>query len=132
MQQGMNRKLVILVLILVSVSLFGITLGFLYERLPSNNPQESRVGCESVGGDWDVASGTCLVSYKEAGESCIDGGQCKSGICSPPELSNEERAALECGPISDIVGVCASSGEVTGCAPQVQNGVISMESMCVE
>lgn len=126
----MNPKVVSVVIILVVISVIGIALGFLYERLPSNNPQESQAGCESVGGDWDMEAGRCLVSYKEAGESCTDGGQCKSGICSPPTFSSEEEAALAQGPISNIVGVCASSAEVVGCVPQVLNSVVSAESMC--
>lgn len=132
MQRGSNRQIVTVVLVLVAIPLVGIMLGFLYSRLPANNPQRSQTGCESVGGDWDSVAGRCLVSYKEAGESCIDGGQCKSGICSPPRLSSEELAALKRGPISGIVGVCASNTEVTGCVPQVLKGVVSAESMCEE
>ena len=132
MQDGRNKQFVILALILVLISLFGITLGFLYERLPSNNPQKSQVGCESVGGDWDTVADKCLVSYKEAGESCTDGGQCISGICSPPTLSSDEKDTLAHNPISNIVGVCASNAEVTGCVPQVQKGVVSIETMCEE
>ena len=132
MKQGMNKQLMTVVLILVSIVLLGIALGFLYERLPSNNPQESQVGCESVGGDWDVVAGKCLVSYKEAGEACTDGGQCKSGVCSPPMLSSEEKAALEHGSVSGIIGVCASNAEIIGCVPQVQKGFVSTESMCRE
>ena len=128
----MNRQILIIVLILTAISLVGIMLGFLYSRLPSNNPQESQAGCESVGGDWDVVASRCLVSYKEAGELCIDGGQCISGVCSPPILSIEEEATLEHNPISGVIGICASSTEVTGCAPQVLKGIISKESMCGE
>jgi len=114
----------------MAVPLIGIVLGILYSRLPGNNPQESQAGCEIVGGDWDTVTGRCLVSYKEAGESCTDGGQCKSGICAPPILTSEQQAALIRGPVSGIVGVCAAPTEVTGCVPQVQKGVISAESMC--
>ena len=130
MQQTTSRQTVTIILILMAISLVGIVLGFLYARLPSNNPQKSQEGCESVGGDWNTVTGECLVSYKEAGESCTDGGQCKSGVCSPTELSTNQRVELEQGPVSGVVGVCASSTEFTGCVPQVLKGTISKESMC--
>jgi len=117
-------------LVLLAIPLIGIMLGFLYSQLPGNNLQRSQAGCESVGGDWDTVAGMCLVSYKETGEPCTDGGQCKSGVCSPPTLSSEERAALVHGPVSGIVGVCASDTEVTGCVPQVLMGSVTSESMC--
>jgi hypothetical protein len=126
----MNRQIATIALVLAAISLAGILLGFLYSRLPANSPQESRAGCESVGGDWDAAASRCLVSYKEAGESCTNGGQCKSGICTPPELSDQQRAALILGPISGIVGVCSGNMEPTGCVPQVLKSIISTESMC--
>ncbi len=129
--RSVTRQISILVLAVIAIVLAGIMLGFLYNRLPANNPQESRAGCESVGGEWDQVENKCLVSYKEAGEQCTDGGQCKSGVCSPPILSSEE-ALLARGPITGIVGVCASDTEVIGCVPQVVKGVITAESMCME
>lgn len=128
----MNLMILAIALIFVIILIFGVLFGFIYQQLPSNNPYKSQAGCESVGGDWNTETGKCLVSYKEAGKSCTDGGQCKSGVCSPPTLSSEEKKALRHGSILDIIGVCASSTEVTGCVPQVLNGVISAESMCKE
>ena len=132
MQPRPNRQLVYITLVLVAIPLIGIGLGLIYAQLPGNNPQKSQAGCESVGGDWDAVGGKCLISYKESGEPCTDGGQCKSGICSPPTLSNEQRAAFARGSISGIIGTCATTTEVTGCVPQVQKGVVSAQSMCEE
>ncbi len=132
MQREVKRQIVTVVSIVVAILVMGVLLGMLYGALPSNNPQKSQAGCESVGGDWDAVASTCLVSYKSAGESCTDGGQCKSGVCSPPILSNEDDALLARGPLSGVVGICATTAEVFGCVPQVLKGTISIESMCIE
>lgn len=132
-KQNTNNKLIILLLIIVAIILFGIALGFFYNSLPANNPQKSKQGCESVGGDWSVEQNKCLVSYKEAGEVCTDGGQCKSGVCFPPELTEEQSVMLDSNKtIEGVVGTCYPDELITGCVEQVLMGTVSKESMCLE
>jgi hypothetical protein len=125
----------------VSVSIFilffllgaaGIALGFLYASLPGHDPQKNRQACEIVGGDWSEEDKRCLVSYKESGAPCRDGGQCISGICVPPALSDAQKTALAQGPIPSITGTCSADLFPTGCIPQVLMGTISRESLCLE
>jgi hypothetical protein len=131
-RQDINKKLVILQVVIVVVILFGIALGFFYNSLPANNPQKSKQGCESVGGDWSVEQNKCLVSYKESGEICTDGGQCISGVCFPPTLTEEQKIILNNEPIKNIVGTCYSDNFPTDCIEQVIMGTISKESMCLD
>jgi hypothetical protein len=127
-----NRNLIIILVIIITIILLGIALGFYYNSLPANNPQKSKQGCESVGGDWSVEQNKCLVSYKKAGEICVDGGQCKSGICFPSTLTEEQKISLFDGPIQDITGTCYSDDFATGCIEQVIKGSVSKESMCLD
>ncbi|PIR88676.1 MAG: hypothetical protein COU09_01130 [Candidatus Harrisonbacteria bacterium CG10_big_fil_rev_8_21_14_0_10_44_23] len=121
-----------IILTIVIIVFAGIALGLLYSRLPGNNPQESQAGCESVGGDWDLATNRCLASYKPAGELCTDGGQCKSGVCFPPALTEEQTLDLANGPLKNIAGTCYPDELITGCVEQVLMGTISKESMCLD
>ena len=118
-------------MIIIVIILFGIVLGFYYNSLPANNPQKSKQGCESVGGDWSVEKNKCLVSYKEPGEISIDGGQCKSGVCFPSILTDEQKLSLLNGPIQNITGTCYPDELITGCVKQVLRGSVSKESMCL-
>lgn len=127
----MRRNIIIIALVLAVIVLTGIMLGLLYSRLPGNNPQKSQAGCEGVGGDWDAVERRCLVSYRKAGELCTDGGQCTSGVCFPPELTEEQKIDLTNGPLQNIVGTCYSEELIIGCVEQVLNGTVSEESMCL-
>jgi len=127
----MRKQVQTLLVAGLAIVIIGIVAGWLYSRLPSNNPQDSKQGCESVGGDWDNVVGQCLLSYKKAGETCVDGGQCVSGICSSPALTEEQKSALSQGPFTDIVGTCSANNEPIGCVPQVIKGSVSMDSMCL-
>ncbi|MDD3778367.1 MAG: hypothetical protein ACOX0H_01985 [Patescibacteria group bacterium] len=77
MKKNNSNKILIICGVIVIIILLGIILGFIYNSLPANNPQKNKQGCESVGGDWSVEQNKCLVSYKEAGEICTDGGSVK-------------------------------------------------------
>ncbi|HEY4478709.1 MAG TPA: hypothetical protein VI775_02605 [Candidatus Paceibacterota bacterium] len=122
----------LLIIIALALVVTGITLGFLYSRLPSNNPQKSQVGCESVGGDWNAVAQECLVSYKKTGELCTDGGQCKSGVCFPYSLTEEQKINLISSPLENMAGTCYPDELITGCVEQVLMGTISKESMCLD
>lgn len=128
----MNKKLIIISIIFVGIILSGIALGFFYSSLPENNPQRDKASCESINGKWLDDENKCLLSYKKAGEACIDGGQCESGVCSPPELTEEQRLIINSGLMDSVVGTCFPSNIVSGCVDQVVNGKISKESMCLE
>jgi hypothetical protein len=129
-----NKKLIILLplAIIVGIIIVGISLGILYSLLPANNPQRSKQGCESVGGQWSNERNFCLLSYKNPGDVCTDGGQCKSGVCFPPLLTEEQKINLTNGPIKNIVGNCYPDELITGCVKQVLMGTISKESMCLD
>jgi hypothetical protein len=128
----MNKKLIIIFIIIVVIILAGITLGFFYSSLPENNPQRDKKSCESIYGKWLDDENKCLLSYKKAGETCIDGGQCKSGVCFPLELTEEQNIILETESIKGIKGTCYPENRVFGCVKQVINGTISKKSMCLE
>jgi hypothetical protein len=130
-KQEASRGIIVLVVIVIII-LSGIALGFFYNSLPANNPQKSKQGCESVGGDWSTEQNKCLVSYKEPGAICTDGGQCKSGICFPPALTGEQKIILASEPIKNIIGTCHIDDSPTGCIEQVIMGTISKESMCLD
>lgn len=130
MNQEKRKHTQILLAVIIAIIIIGIVAGWLYSQIPANNPQDSKQGCESVGGDWNNTANRCLLSYKEAGESCIDGGQCVSGICSPPALTEKQQSTLLHEPLTDIVGTCSANNEPFGCMPQVIKGSVSMESMC--
>ncbi len=132
MQKQNSSKIIIFIIIgFAIIILLGIGLGFLYSSLPAHHPEKSKEFCENAGGQW-TANQTCLLSYKTAGESCIDGGQCISGVCFPPELTDEQKINLNNGPLNNIVGTCYPEGLVTGCIEQVLIGTISKESMCMK
>ena len=113
------------------IILSGIALGFLYSLLPEHHPQKSKQGCESVGGEWINEQSICLVSNKEAGESCADGGQCRSGVCFPPPLTEDQIIDLANGPVNNITGTCYPEDQVTGCIAQIQMGKVTKESLCL-
>ena len=127
-----NKKLVILLVIIVAIILFGISLGIFYSLLPGHNPPKSKQARESAGGQWSDEQNFCLLSYKEPGEICTDGGQCKSGVCFPPTLTEEQKTDLASGPLKKIVGTCYFDELITGCVEQVIMGTISKESMCLD
>ncbi|MFH1400137.1 MAG: hypothetical protein ABIH41_01335, partial [Nanoarchaeota archaeon] len=108
----------------------GIGLGLFYASLPEHHPQRDRNSCESIGGEWSDEQGVCLLSFKEAGEPCTDGGQCTSGVCSPQVLTDEQMIRLDEGPLTGIMGVCHPDDQLTGCVEQVIMGTISKGSMC--
>ena len=131
MYQKTRKQILALMIAGITIIIIGMITGWLYSRLPVNNPQDSEQGCESVGGDWDNVVGQCLLSYKKAGEICVSGGQCVSGICSPPALTEEQQSSLPQGPLINIIGTCSANNEPIGCVPQVIKGTISMNSMCL-
>lgn len=133
MKKQHEFKGVLLILSIIGIIiLLGITAGFLYSLLPEHRPQESKRGCESLGGEWLEDQGTCLISNKETGESCTDGGQCRSGICFPSTLTEEQTIALADGPVQNIVGTCYPEDQTTGCVAQVRMGTVTKESLCLE
>jgi len=119
-----------ILIIFITIIFLGIALGFYYSSLPEHHPQDSKSACESVGGEW--SSDKCLVSYKKAGEECTDGGQCMSGVCYPPELTEEQISEIMNGPVDNVVGTCYPDGSMSGCVKQVLGGKISKESLCLE
>ncbi|MCF7844631.1 MAG: hypothetical protein K9M03_02275 [Kiritimatiellales bacterium] len=127
----MRKTLLYVLIIFLIICAAGIALGFLYASLPGHHPQENRQACESVGGDWSDEQRVCLLSYKEGGEPCKDGGQCISGICFPPELSDEQKIAIEHESIKNIVGTCYADEFASGCVKQVIMGTVSKESLCL-
>lgn len=128
----MRKILLYIFVTFIIVCAAGIALGFYYSSLPGHHPQDNRQACESVGGEWSDEKNMCLLSYKEAGEPCTDGGQCISGICSPPELSDEQKIAIGRGPISNIIGTCSADTFATGCVKQVIMGTVTKESLCLD
>ena len=72
-----------------------------------------------------------FVSYKESGAICTDGGQCKSGVCFPPTLTEEQKVKLTNSPVENIIGTCYPDELITGCIKQVLMGTVSKESMCL-
>lgn len=132
MKREDNSKAVIFtVVIFIVIILFGVGLGLLYSSLSEHHPEKNQESCENAGGQW-TENQTCLLSYKKAGEICIDGGQCISGVCFPSTLTDEQKINLEKGPLKNIVGTCYPEDLVTGCIKQVIMGIISKESMCMD
>ncbi|MFA6391663.1 MAG: hypothetical protein WCW66_02805 [Patescibacteria group bacterium] len=125
-----NKDLFIVIIIIVSICLFGILVGYFYSQLPENNPQKNQSNCEKAGGVWEKNSDNCLLSYKADGEICTDGGQCQSGICFPPALSEAQMVTLEDEELSGIIGTCYTDDSAEGCVKQVIDGAVSMQSLC--
>lgn len=128
----LNKNLINIFIIIAIIILSGIALGFYYSSLPGHHPQKNKQACESVGGEWSDDKKNCLISNKEVGERCTDGGQCISGICFPPILTEEQNIILIKEPIKNMVGTCYANNFLTGCIEQVIMGTISKESMCLD
>ncbi len=127
-----NKSLIIIFIIIISIILGGIILGFFYSRLPEHNPPKNKQSCENVGGQWSDEQNICFLSYKKSGETCTDGGQCESGVCFPPTLTEKQKIDLNNGPLKNIVGTCYPDDLITGCVKQVIMGTISKESICLD
>ncbi|PIY96987.1 MAG: hypothetical protein COY66_01855 [Candidatus Kerfeldbacteria bacterium CG_4_10_14_0_8_um_filter_42_10] len=125
-----SKDLFKLIIAIVIIGLLGVGSGYYYSQLPKNNPQKNQSNCEQAGGDWENEK--CLLSNRLTGEECIDGGQCQSGICFPPELTEEQIAELAEKPLTDITGTCYSEELIEECVKQVNNGTVSLESLCYE
>ena len=130
-KQNASKIFIFIIIIFAIIILFGMGLGFLYSSLPAHHPEKNKQFCENAGGQW-IDNQTCLLSYKKAGEICTDGGQCISGVCFPPTLTNEQKINLTKGPLKNVVGTCYPEDLVTGCVEQVLKGTISKESMCLD
>lgn len=125
-----NNDLLIIVSVIALVCLLGITIGYFYSQLPENNPQKNEENCEKAGGEWQENNEKCLLSHRADGEACTDGGQCQSGICFPPALSDDQMEALTEGELSGIIGTCYQNDSPEGCIKQVIDGTVSMQSLC--
>ncbi len=129
-KQNIPKILIFIIIIFAIIILSGIGLGFLYSSLPAHHPEKNQQYCENAGGQW-TDDQICLLSYKKAGETCTDGGQCISGVCFPPILTDEQKNNLTKGSLKDIVGTCYPEKLATGCVEQVLKGTVSKESMCL-
>jgi len=127
----MYKKITVLLVIVVVIILSGITLGIFYSHLPGNSLPKNEQDCKIAGGQW-ASDQTCILSYKNTGEICTDGGQCKSGVCFPPTLTKVQKNTLINRPLENIVGTCYPEELVTGCVKQVLMGTVSKESMCLD
>lgn len=131
MKKQNNFKIFLSIIIIFAIIiLFGIGLGFFYSSLPEHHPEKNKQFCKKAGGQW-TKNQTCLISYRKAGEICTDGGQCISGVCFPPTLTDEEKINLTKNPLKNVVGTCYPENLVTGCVEQILMGTISKESMCL-
>ncbi len=126
-----NKRLIIFIGTLI-IALLGIVLGYCYSLLPGHHPEKNQQACESVGGEWSNSQNICLLANKKAGETCTDGAQCESGICFPPDLSEEQKIMLADESIKNIIGTCYPDNFPTGCVKQIIMGTISKESMCLD
>ncbi|MBU0613212.1 hypothetical protein KKB10_04320 [Patescibacteria group bacterium] len=127
-----NKSLIILIVTILTICLLGIGLGLIYSQLPESNPQKNQNYCEKAGGEWEQGQSSCLLSNRFTGEVCTDGGQCQSGVCFPPILTEEQQIALTKGEITGITGTCYPEELIEGCVKQVLKGTASMESLCYE
>ena len=123
---------ILVILLPIFIIISGVLLGLYYSSLPENNPQRDKKSCESIHGKWLNDKSKCLLSYKKAGEACLDGGQCESGVCFPPDLTKEQQAMLDDKLIENITGTCYPENLISGCVKQVVKGAISKETMCFE
>jgi len=132
-QKKFNTRLFLVILSVLVVCALGIGLGVYYNHLPENNPQRDQSSCEKAGGEWKLVEGTCLISSKVAGEVCTDGGQCQSGICFPPQLSEEQYARIQNSEtLTNISGTCYADEFTEGCVAQVIKSTVSQTSLCYE
>lgn len=120
----------IVIVIFMCIILVGIGLGIIYSSLPEHHPDSNQLFCEKAGGIW-TDNQTCLLSYKKAGDTCTDGGQCISGICFPPILTDEQIINLTKSSLKNVEGTCYPEDIAIGCVPQVIKGTVSMQSMCL-
>jgi hypothetical protein len=125
-----RNDLSIILAIIITICLMGIGMGYFYSQLPENNPQKSQENCEKAGGEWQKNNEKCLLSYRADGEACTDGGQCQSGICFPPALTEEQMTILANGNLSGVIGTCYTDNSAEGCIKQVNDGTVSMKSLC--
>jgi len=130
-KQNTPKILLPIIIVFILIILFGIGLGFLYSSLPEHHPEKNKQFCENAGGEW-TDNQTCLLSYKKTDEICTDGGQCISGVCFPPILTDEQKINLNNGPLKDMEGTCYPEELVTGCVEQVLMGTVSKKSMCLD
>lgn len=130
-KQNTPKVLLFIIVIFAIIILFGIGLGFLYSYLPEHHPEKSKQFCENAWGQWTDEQ-TCLLSYKKSGEICTGGGQCISGVCFPPTLTEKQKADLTKGPLKNVIGTCYPEHLVTACVEQVLRGTVSKESLCLD
>lgn len=131
-KQSKDKSLMFVFIVILIIILFGIVLGFYYSSLSGHHPQKNKKSCESVGGNWSNEQEICFLSYKEAGELCTDGGQCISGLCFPPELTEVQKIEFKKGPLKNITGTCYPDNLIIGCVEQVIMGAVSKKSMCLD
>ena len=131
-----NKKIlaVIIITALAAIIIFiSFGLWFWYNQLPENNPQRSKADCEKAGGEWAEEQSLCLISNRLAGEECTDGGQCRSGVCFPPDLSEKQMEIIYRGEkITGLTGACYPDDLAFGCVKQVIKGTVSLESLCLD
>ncbi|MFA6511985.1 MAG: hypothetical protein WCV86_02605 [Patescibacteria group bacterium] len=130
-QQSGKKYLLYAFLIVMAILLSGVALGLYYASLPEHHPQSSKSACEKAGGDWVADQALCLISNRVAGEACTDGGQCKSGVCFPPTLTDAQQATLLHEDVSGIIGTCYPDELIQDCVPQVLKGTVSRASLCL-
>ena len=132
MQKQPTQNILISALLVIAIILLaGVILGRYYASLPEHHPQDNKKNCEGVGGEWIDDQKTCILSSKKAGEVCVDGGQCESGICSPPELTDEQKITIKKQALKNIKGTCSGDNFSGGCVEQVISGEVTKESMCL-
>ncbi|MBU1148563.1 hypothetical protein KKI23_00565 [Patescibacteria group bacterium] len=128
-----NKNLRTPLIIIAVICIGGIGLGFWYSQLDVHHPERSQEACEQSWGEWQADEETCILSSRQAGEACVDGGQCQSGVCFPPDLTEEQQAIIDAdNEVSDLTGSCYPEELVRDCVKQVLNGTVNQESLCLE
>lgn len=56
----------------------------------------------------------CVVTFKDAGETCSDGSECDSGRCRTKDMGMQPEKAT--------TGVCAPTNDPCGCFQEVEDG----------
>ncbi|MFH1597881.1 MAG: hypothetical protein ABIB97_02305 [Patescibacteria group bacterium] len=129
----MNKNLRNPIIIIAVICIGGIGLGFWYSQLDVHHPERSKEACEQSWGEWQAEAETCILSSRPAGEACVDGGQCQSGVCFPPELTADQQTTIDAGnEVSNLTGSCYPEELVRDCVKQVLNGTVNQESLCLE